>query len=129
MTLYQNENIRLAPEYGSKSTDTLMLAIGEEVRTLSFQDALELAIAILDQLTGSLPDQALCSACKNAIVWLTTKNGRPAPVDPRQLRIISEDGSYHTGYESHFASCPEAARFRKKKKGPPPTPIRSGQML
>lgn len=120
---YQHEDIRLAPEFADRSTECVVLGVGDQVRTLEFQDALELAIAILDQLTGSLPEQALCSGCQQAIIWLTTKNGRPSPVDPRQLRVISADGAYHTGYESHFASCPKAARFRKKKETAP-TPIR-----
>lgn len=126
--MYQHDDIRLAPEFTDRSTETLVLGVGDEVRVLPFQDALELAIAILDQLTGALPEEALCSSCKNPIMWLTTKNGRPSPVDPRQLRVISADGAYHTGYESHFASCPQAEKFRKKKTASP-TPIRADMPL
>jgi len=40
-----------------------------------------------------------CKGCGAAILWVTTKNGKAAPYDP--------DG------ETHWATCPNAKRFKK----------------
>jgi len=44
---------------------------------------------------------AKCKGCGQAIWWLTTKKGRPAPFDP--------------DLTPHFATCPRADDFRKEK--------------
>ena len=65
-----------------------------------------------------------CSACNAEILFLQTVNGRMVPVNlpPKKMfvELIGPCGSFEgydveDCYESHFATCPEAARFRKAK--------------
>lgn len=58
---------------------------------------------IRDKHPGAQPDggPAECRSCKEEIYWALTRNGKRAPFDP--------DGT------SHFATCADAARFRKPK--------------
>lgn len=74
-----------------------------------------------------------CKSCTRPIIWAVTKNGHPMPVDPvaidggnlelqRQAglppraNIIPprEAGGRQGLRRSHFASCPDAARWRKE---------------
>jgi hypothetical protein len=45
---------------------------------------------------------ALCRGCKATIYWIKTSKGKNMPVNP--------DGT------SHFATCPQAATFHRKKR-------------
>lgn len=36
------------------------------------------------------------------------------PCDVRRRTVVTLEGDVVQGYESHFAACPDAARFRKK---------------
>ncbi len=121
--MYQNGVLRLAPESTNRSTGRLMIQVGDQAQLLEQGDAVELAIAILDHITGAVPDESLCGSCHKPIMWIQTVNGRPAPVDPRRLQITSEDGTSHYGYESHFASCTTAKEHRTQTPKDP-TPIR-----
>ena len=75
-----------------------------------------------------------CRACGARILWLKTTKGKNMPVDPGVIRFHAaggpetfvtvngkvERGARSTtgaelGYISHFATCPEADRFRKKE--------------
>lgn len=47
---------------------------------------------------GDIP--ARCRSCDARVLWLESKNGKRSPFDP--------DGI------SHFATCPQADRWRKK---------------
>lgn len=56
-----------------------------------------------------------CRGCGAAIVWIRL-NGRWHPCEPRRLQIIDEDsGRLVAGRESHFATCPKADNFRRKR--------------
>lgn len=75
-----------------------------------------------------------CRACPAAIRWVTTSAGRKMPIDAEPdehkgniiLKINSsgDDIAHYIDrktskvagpfYTSHFATCPEAQRFRKK---------------
>lgn len=72
------------------------------------------------------PERSTCSGCGRAIIWITSKNGKPMPVDLRSvtghLYVIDGDDTHAlteavpTGlperiYLSHFLTCPEASRF------------------
>lgn len=57
-----------------------------------------------------------CRSCGAAILW-TNLNGRPHPVERKQLNIVTEQGTLARGWESHFAHCPNAAQHRKKDNG------------
>lgn len=55
-----------------------------------------------------------CRACGARIRFLTTKAGKHIPIDIDTYK--DGDQTYdHTRHKSHFASCPEAARFRKPR--------------
>lgn len=80
-------------------------------------------------------DLRACRACKRPIRWILTEKGKPMPCDPLGVRFNPgkgpetfvtvngktmrgqrcEDGS-ETGFISHFATCPEADRFRSRDK-------------
>jgi hypothetical protein len=77
----------------------------------------------------------LCSSCGAAIIWTTTKLGRPMPVDAEPTptgNIVLVDGGGGAPkaiykrpeeiaalscerYISHFATCPHADQHRKPK--------------
>lgn len=79
-----------------------------------------------------------CRGCGKPIAFIKTKNGKSIPVDPEPITFIPEldydkfvlpDGTVQrgqaaeetvkeevlTGYRSHFATCPAADDFRRKK--------------
>ena len=78
-----------------------------------------------------------CKGCGATIRWLQTKNGKNIPCDPlpvgyrerekakgkvvtRDGRIVSCDFTNEpgalTGYIPHWATCPKAADFHRRKK-------------
>ena len=73
-----------------------------------------------------------CRSCKARIFFIQTPKGKSHPVDEKPVRIWVEDmvekpndenGVTVTfvwkqveGYMSHFATCPDADRFRKTRK-------------
>lgn len=72
-----------------------------------------------------------CSSCGAPIVWAITEAGKRVPLDAKPIRIaivargndgaeIREGdalviGSGANGYQSHFATCPNAAAHRKPR--------------
>ena len=55
-----------------------------------------------------------CKSCGKAIVWLKTERGKNIPVDAdsvsdKEAKIFDPDTMV-----SHFATCPDADRFRRK---------------
>lgn len=54
-----------------------------------------------------------CKACGAALVFLQTKHGRAMPVDAFSVTDSAAlfDPEKHS---SHFVTCPEAGRFRKR---------------
>lgn len=69
----------------------------------------------------ALPTQP-CKGCGAPVVWIRTERGRSAPCDPIAVTVITLGGESVRGYTSHFATCPQAARFRKTKTAPADTP-------
>jgi hypothetical protein len=56
-----------------------------------------------------------CSSCGAEIIFLKTAKEKAMPVD--YLSTIKQGDVFdHTKHTSHFATCPDAQRFRKKKK-------------
>lgn len=77
-----------------------------------------------------------CRSCGAEIIWIRTKKGRNMPCDPEpvhyrkqvhgqegMITLVTPDGdvivgqksyddSDQTGYISHFATCPDANKFR-----------------
>ena len=82
---------------------------------------------------------SFCRSCGAPITWIRTKNGKPHPVDPAKHYIIKgegsatlvteagtfirgefvsvEEGANGEGYISHFATCPNASRWRRRENG------------
>jgi hypothetical protein len=52
-----------------------------------------------------------CKSCNAEIVWLKSGTGRNVPVDAETYH--GEDGFDHKLHRSHFATCPDADKFRK----------------
>jgi hypothetical protein len=65
-----------------------------------------------------------CRSCGAAIVWATTENGKPIPLDREPIRgLFHLDrrpgetfaiGAAPPAYVSHFATCPNADAHRKR---------------
>ena len=77
---------------------------------------------------------AKCKGCGADITWIKTRLGKSMPVDEKPVpyfrgtgdKIVTEDGDVIScdlngteligfGYVSHFVTCPQADRFRRKK--------------
>lgn len=62
-----------------------------------------------------------CKSCKANIMWGKTTNGKAVPLDtkPKNVYVLLNGDtnvySLECGYESHFATCPDALKFRKKE--------------
>lgn len=56
-----------------------------------------------------------CRGCGAQIVWLKTAAGRSMPVDAVSVEVGDREFDY-ARHMSHFATCPEAAAFRARKK-------------
>ena len=80
---------------------------------------------------------ATCRGCGAAIIWIRTAGNKSIPCDPEQvlyrskkgggIKIVTPNGEVLSaelesnpneatgiGYISHFATCSEAGRFRKR---------------
>lgn len=73
-----------------------------------------------------------CRSCNAEVLWITTSNGKKMPLDAEPVRFggnirLHDDGtitvltkddprnSLEKLYRSHFATCPERKKWRKKK--------------
>lgn len=55
-----------------------------------------------------------CRGCGVYIEFIKTKAGKDMPVDPLPVRVITEKGIIVEGFIPHWATCPQADKFRKK---------------
>jgi len=55
-----------------------------------------------------------CKSCGAPIVWVRSVINKPIPLDPKIYRVVTEDGVVVKGRISHFATCPNADKFRRK---------------
>lgn len=64
-----------------------------------------------------------CRSCKAEINWIVYK-GKSHPIDAKPVKVFTavedEFGNhryweYVNGYTSHFVTCPDAEKWRKKK--------------
>ena len=65
---------------------------------------------------------AICKSCGKQIAWVKMGSGKMMPLDPDPQTVIIIDGEYYpevrtNAYTSHFATCPNADKHRKKKGG------------
>lgn len=71
-----------------------------------------------------------CRTCGADIIWVETPSGRSMPLDAQpteignieingdSIRFVKRDRNATTPrYVSHFSTCPDAAKHRKKKRG------------
>ena len=56
-----------------------------------------------------------CRSCGADIVWIETAKGKSHPCDPGLKTVLTPEGIFLKGNESHFKSCPDADLWRKKK--------------
>lgn len=54
-----------------------------------------------------------CRSCGAPVVW-GTLNGKPHPLNPRVLTVVTDDGACVRGRESHFATCPHGKQWRTR---------------
>lgn len=79
-----------------------------------------------------MSEKGNCRSCKAPILWCRTTLGNLMPVDAEPVadgNIVLKDGTAHTlskadlfepmvdgpRYRSHYATCPDAQKYRKKK--------------
>ena len=55
-----------------------------------------------------------CTSCGMRIVW-GKQSGKPHPLDPKVLNILTAEGELARGRESHFVSCPNAKAHRSNQ--------------
>jgi hypothetical protein len=65
--------------------------------------------------SGPKSDADSCRSCHAPILWLRTKGGKTMPVNAESIwpGDLEYDPERHT---SHFATCPQSAKWSKKKK-------------
>lgn len=64
-------------------------------------------LAAMEQAGYKRVNYGRCSGCNAPIEWWTTPKNMPIPMNPMPLP--------ESAAISHFANCPEVARFRKRK--------------
>ena len=57
-----------------------------------------------------------CRSCGQLIVFLPTASGKTMPVDAESVTEGDEEFN-PKAHVSHFSTCPDAAKFRKKGRG------------
>lgn len=71
------------------------------------------------------PGGSTCKGCGAPIEWVLTTGGKKMPVDPEPITVVLQVGKavegaeafrVVTGRQSHFASCPNADAFRKRRR-------------
>jgi hypothetical protein len=58
-----------------------------------------------------------CRSCQADVLFVPTKDGKQMPLDaPGEQRLVIEEGVavVRLTYVSHFATCPEAEKWRKR---------------
>lgn len=55
-----------------------------------------------------------CKSCSARIVWFTTAAGKNMPVDAATVDVDDTELDL-SRHQSHFASCPNAAKHRRKR--------------
>lgn len=62
------------------------------------------------------PFETPCRSCRALIVWFKTERGRRIPVDAATTKPTDRaDQLDLTRHTSHFATCPDAASWRKPR--------------
>lgn len=56
-----------------------------------------------------------CRSCGASIIWLKTMAGKNMPVDYDSVHSLETTFNPKGGHVSHFSTCPNASRHRKRK--------------
>jgi hypothetical protein len=70
----------------------------------------------MEAITG----YANCRSCGESILFVRGFTGNLNPVNAKPKKVYILTNTFYTlvdGYESHFATCPQAAQWRKPKEG------------
>lgn len=59
------------------------------------------------------PDR--CKKCNQAVAWIKMSSGKYMILEAKVLTVVTQDGKIVKGREPHWAHCPYANEFRKKK--------------
>jgi hypothetical protein len=101
----------------SDSADHLRLDFREAwdfVKAVAAIDPDEARIASVHKGSGT------CKACKAKVKWIKTASGASMPLDAKPIKYYRKATTplkyiQEEGYTTHWATCPEADKFRKKK--------------
>ncbi|MFA5383967.1 MAG: hypothetical protein WC364_04785 [Eubacteriales bacterium] len=55
---------------------------------------------------------AKCKSCNAEIDYVRSKGGRLIPVNNGYVTVVTDSGHVIKGRVSHFATCPDANKFR-----------------
>lgn len=94
---------------------TFVVQRGEDRVTLTKRQLFDLALVALDELLEMDEGLPQCSGCGATIKWVTTEAGRPTPLDPKPKTFVLNEGKYQVGFTPHWATCPNADEFRRKR--------------
>ncbi len=56
-----------------------------------------------------------CKSCGADVIWITGAETRRYICNPRILTFITDEGTLARGRESHFSTCPDADKWRKRR--------------
>ena len=56
-----------------------------------------------------------CKGCGAAVFWIYTIKGKWMITEREPMTICDSFGNVSQGYPVHWATCPEAKQFKKKK--------------
>lgn len=59
--------------------------------------------------------EGVCKGCGAKVYWIMTTQGKRMIVDRHRRTIVTPEGFTVQGYEPHWATCPEADRFKKRR--------------
>ena len=59
-----------------------------------------------------------CKSCNARIEWIETPTGRKHPIDATSIKVWINHGAWTLieAHQSHFDTCPDAEKWREKKK-------------
>ena len=58
---------------------------------------------------------AECKSCKAKIIMVALTSGKWHPCDDHIHKIVDDEGRIVSGRRSHFATCPDAEKWRKDR--------------
>ncbi len=79
-------------------------------------------IHIAGHVSAEPTDLATCRSCKADIAWVLTPKGEKQPIDAQLVRagVLDNAGkkiiAVVAGYQSHFITCPDAAKWSGKNR-------------